>query len=160
MNKTYLPCITSKVLLSLSEPSKGFYRQVKMSNNYFLVHLNHSHQLGQLHRLPSLTHTHNQTQFLFPEGASLCERTRLTRERDPGCKIETHSFSGPPSVSLQLHDPKIEQRRTLCVPVSLSPHPRPGPTSLSKLYFSSFSNQECPNSDKLKSNSDKPNIWN
>ena len=55
MSKTYIPCITSKLLLSLPEPSKGFYRQVKMCNNYFLVHLNHPHQLGQLHRLPSLT---------------------------------------------------------------------------------------------------------
>lgn len=62
---------------------------MKVCNNYSLVHLNHPHQRGQLHRLPSLTHAHNQTQFLTPERASLCERTRLTRERDPGCKRDT-----------------------------------------------------------------------
>lgn len=67
MSKTHIPCITSKVLLSLSELSKGFYRQVKMYNNYFLGHLNHPHELGQLNRLPPLTHTRNKTQLLFPE---------------------------------------------------------------------------------------------
>lgn len=36
-----------------------------------------------------LTHAHNQTQFLTPERAALCERTRLTQERGPGCKRDT-----------------------------------------------------------------------
>lgn len=78
-------------------------------------------------------------------------------ERPRVQKRHTHS-RGRAGGTLQLRDPRSEHRRTLCVPGSLSPHPSPGPASLSKLSFSYVSNHECPDSDKPKSNSDKPNI--